>query len=185
MQRKFLKGQQNWKDCTENDFFDIPNHEDYEINIFGDVFRKARISVYTRNRVREIPRRKMAVCILGARGYKTVSLNGKRYCLHKVLADTFLENPNKYDVVDHIDGNKLNNSIDNLEWCSHSENTQRAYDNGLCNRNKKVMCVELGLIFNSEIQAAKWTGNINRQSRIGRAARGERKTVCGYHWEFV
>ena len=45
----------------------------------------------------------------------------------------YVENPNpkEYDIVNHIDGNKMNNHYTNLEWCNISMNTQHAYDNGL------------------------------------------------------
>lgn len=51
--------------------------------------------------------------------------------VHRLIALTFLPNPNNYPVVNHIDGNKTNNHISNLEWCTVSYNTQHAYDNGL------------------------------------------------------
>lgn len=51
--------------------------------------------------------------------------------MHEVLADQFIPNPNKYNSIDHKDCDKLNNSLDNLEWCDIEENKRRAYDNGL------------------------------------------------------
>lgn len=63
-------------------------------------------------------------------GYRVVSLviNGvrKHRKVHRLLAQTFLPNPNNYTDVNHIDGNKLNNSLDNLEWCSRSMNNNHA-----------------------------------------------------------
>lgn len=58
---------------------------------------------------------------------------GKSKCLkiHRVVAQAFILNPNNYPIINHIDGNKLNNYVDNLEWCTYSHNTQHAYDNGL------------------------------------------------------
>ena len=49
----------------------------------------------------------------------------------RLVAEAFLPNPQKYAVVNHKDGNKLNNNINNLEWCSISQNTKHAFDNGL------------------------------------------------------
>lgn len=49
---------------------------------------------------------------------------------HRLLAETFIPNPDNLPVVDHIDGNKGNNSLDNLEWVSRSENTKRALGGG-------------------------------------------------------
>lgn len=59
--------------------------------------------------------------------------NGKKYYkrVHRLVATTFIDNPNNLPQVNHRDGNKLNNNIDNLEWCSNSENTQHGYDKGL------------------------------------------------------
>ena len=54
-----------------------------------------------------------------------------RRMVHEVLADQFIPNPNNYNSIDHIDCNKLNNSLDNLEWVDIEENKRRAYENGL------------------------------------------------------
>lgn len=64
-------------------------------------------------------------------GYLRVRLtiNGKRigYSIHRLVAETFIDNPHNLPVVNHIDGNKLNNNVTNLEWCTHSENTTHSY----------------------------------------------------------
>lgn len=66
-------------------------------------------------------------------GYKrvTLTINGrtKHYSVHRLVALTYLVNEYNKPEVNHIDGNKLNNSLENLEWVTRSENTQRAYDN--------------------------------------------------------
>lgn len=68
-------------------------------------------------------------------GYKYVSLfkNNKEYkrYVHRLVAQTFINNPNSLPEVNHIDGNKQNNNIDNLEWCSRKYNHQHAIDTGL------------------------------------------------------
>lgn len=64
-------------------------------------------------------------------GYLKAHINGKYVFVHRVIAELFCDNPNRYEQVDHIDGNKLNNRADNLEWVTASENMRRAYKNGL------------------------------------------------------
>lgn len=64
-------------------------------------------------------------------GYMRYNVDWKRRLVHEVLADQFIPNPNNYNSVDHVDCNKLNNSLSNLEWCDIEENKRRAYENGL------------------------------------------------------
>jgi hypothetical protein len=72
------------------------------------------------------------------KGYLVVNLRKDNktfgFYIHRLVAESFIENPNNFKVVNHIDGNKENNSIKNLEWCSYSANNQHAYDTGLRGR---------------------------------------------------
>lgn len=65
----------------------------------------------------------------------TISKNNKSkpYRVHRLLANNFIENPKKLKEVNHIDGNKLNNDLSNLEWVSRSGNMQHAFSTGLIN----------------------------------------------------
>lgn len=64
-------------------------------------------------------------------GYLTVFVDGKNRLLHRLLAETFIPNPDNLPCVNHKDGNKLNNDLSNLEWCTYSENNRHAYRTGL------------------------------------------------------
>ena len=74
-----------------------------------------------------------------AHGYQRIRVTDldtkkRRYLrVHRLVAKYYVENPNplEYDIVNHKDGNKLNNHYTNLEWCDISINTQHAYDSGL------------------------------------------------------
>lgn len=87
------------------------------------------------------------------KGYKrlqlTVDSKSKKFFVHKLVALTFLENPKNYPIINHKDGIKLNNTINNLEWVTHSQNLIHAYDNNLKKSNWKniVVCNELGVSF--------------------------------------
>ena len=70
-------------------------------------------------------------------GYRRVhvSNNGKdcKFLVHRIVAETFIPNPKNLPCVNHKDGNKLNCSVDNLEWCSYGENLSHAFRTGLRN----------------------------------------------------
>lgn len=64
-------------------------------------------------------------------GYLIVNLSNKTKRVHRLVAMTFIPNPNKLPIINHKDGNKLNNNVSNLEWCTHSYNNKEAYKLGL------------------------------------------------------
>jgi len=75
---------------------------------------------------------------LGNKGYLGVHLynNGmKTFSLHRLVALAFIPNPSGERTINHIDGNKLNNDLSNLEWMSVKENLQHAHSNGLINHS--------------------------------------------------
>ena len=84
---------------------------------------------------------------------------GKRkdFKAHRLVAEYFIDNPNDYPIVNHIDGNKANNHIENLEWCTYSQNNIHAYKNGL-NTSKKKQCTINGINYESITEAANKLG---------------------------
>ena len=72
---------------------------------------------------------------LNSSGYLYVDIRvqgkKKKLFIHRAIALAFLDNPDNKPCVNHKDGNKLNNCIDNLEWCTYSENMKHAVDMGL------------------------------------------------------
>ena len=111
-------------------------------------------------------------------GYLRVGLykDGKqKFYIHRLVAEAYIPNPNNLATVDHIDGNKEHNYINNLQWMTQSDNTIKG-----C--NKPVRCVETGEVFKSMKIAAKEM-NVNA-SGISKVCCGERKTTGGYHFEY-
>ena len=79
-------------------------------------------------------------------GYYRVSIynqgQSKRYFRHRLVAEQFLDKPEGKDFVNHIDGDKSNNSLENLEWVSQSENEKHAFENGLKQKTNKPFIIE-------------------------------------------
>jgi len=117
-------------------------------------------SLHTRNPGKLISKR------VDRAGYYTVRLNKegvtKTYLLHRLLALNFIPNPENKPFVNHINGNKLDYRLCNLEWSTESENMKHAFVTGLCKAPilncKKVTDVSTGQIFDSVMQAAKEKG---------------------------
>ena len=68
--------------------------------------------------------------------YPNVRINGKSLLTHRLVAYAFIPNPDNKPFINHIDGNKLNNNVSNLEWCTPYENVQHANLTGLSNYRK-------------------------------------------------
>jgi hypothetical protein len=127
-------------------------------------------------------------------GYKLTTvknaINGKseKKLVHRLVADLFLEPPtNNTMTINHIDGKKENNKIDNLEWATPSQQLEHTYKTGLRKNIKKVaqydMYNNVIKIFNSISEASRETGaNINC---ISKTCNGKAKIAGGYIWKFV
>jgi len=92
------------------------------------------------------------------RGYLRVNLSKdktvKRASVHRLVAEAFIPNPDNLPTVDHIDGNKLNNCVENLQWLSQSDNCRKAVPSrGGC--IIPIVCVETGKVYKSMKQAAE------------------------------
>ncbi|MFE8697956.1 HNH endonuclease [Cytobacillus sp. FJAT-53684] len=134
-------------------------------------------------------------------GYMSVSLykNGHRktFLVHRLIAETFLPNPNNLKTVNHIDGNKINNDLSNLEWASHSENHLHAYRElgrktwleglyGASNFNSKSVIMfskngEFLAEYGALREAERKTGV--RENNIRRAIK-YKGTAGGYVWKY-
>lgn len=57
-----------------------------------------------------------------------------------MVAQAFISNPNNYNEINHIDGNKENNKIDNLQWCNRTQNVRHAINTGILKKHQPVIC---------------------------------------------
>jgi uncharacterized protein YpuA (DUF1002 family) len=64
---------------------------------------------------------------ISTRGYPTVNLADGKYLIHRLVAETYIPNPNNKPQVNHIDENKTNNNVYNLEWATNKENIQHSH----------------------------------------------------------
>lgn len=131
---------------------------------------------------------------IGSDGYYQVSRrrksNGKQYHIrvHRLYATLFIDNPNGYGYVNHIDSNKLNNSLENLEWTTNSKNVKHGWDSGNRthkNRTKVRVTIageHLG-DFDSIRQCAEKL-EIDRH-KVARILKGEYKNNYKYEFSYV
>ena len=119
--------------------------------------------VSDKGRVKGLKRNRILKNIVDSLGYVRVSLckenKPKAHKIHRLVAEHFLK-PSEYKVVNHIDGNKENNSVENLEWCNASQNRKHACDTGLAAKEegRLIMCNETKEVYKGVMSAARHIG---------------------------
>lgn len=177
-----------WKTLKYHD--EIYNN--YEVSTFGNIRHKSN----KKNRMLQV----------GGDGYYRITMyigyiNGqkkqKAIKPHIAVASTFIDNPYRKCTVNHIDGNKLNNYVENLEWATQYEQAQHAtnilgykktYSNTMKNTFSKKIAQytqngEFIKVWNSTREVEYTLGF--RHESIAACARGKRKTAYNYKWKYV
>lgn len=117
---------------------DIEDYEGkYEVSNLGRVRSLSRMVQYRSKFGKECSRTqkgRLTAINDNGNGYKTVTLwknnKGTTMYIHRLVANAFIENPDNLDTVNHIDFDKSNNDLINLEWCSLQENIEHSVSNG-------------------------------------------------------
>lgn len=174
---------------------DIPNYEGlYQISNYGRVKSLERkIEHKTTYGGYYHVRGKILKPKIEKDGYFRIGLkkNGikKFYRLNRLVAQVFIPNPNNYEVVNHKDENKLNNCIDNLEWCTQKYNIN--YGSGIRKRANKIK-IKINQYSLENKYIKTWDSIIEASSSIKglstnivKCCKGKQKTVYGYKWKYV
>ena len=155
---------------------DFPN---YEVSNFGRVRNKKTGNYLTQKIGRDGHYLSVYLCSNGKENTQTV---------HRLVAKAFIPNPEKKQQVNHIDGNKLNNKVNNLEWCTPKENNIHAIKTGLNHpgayQKKSVKIVETGEIFDGVVECAKAIDADFRNVYRSLSTNG-RTAVNGLHCEYA
>lgn len=174
------------KDKMNEEWRDIKGFEGaYQVSNLGRIKRIASSRRYSSEHI-------MSPHKVG-NGYYSVSLTykGKKKMLkiHRVVAEAFIPNPNNYPEINHKDENPLNNTVDNLEWCTHLYNSRygtRGHRIGQSHNKPVVQCSLIGTFirrWDSITDITKAYGY--EQSNICKCLTGKYSQSYGYVWKYV
>lgn len=111
----------------------------YSISNYGRIksIERYMVSIHKNARKNLMPE-KILKTKISKNGYEKIKLydgvKSRDLMIHRLVGEAFVNNPKNKPYIDHLDGNKLNNRADNLEYVTMAENNQRAYDTGLKRR---------------------------------------------------
>lgn len=167
------------------DWVNIPGYEGlYQANKLGEVRR-----LYKKSKPKILKQ------YIDAKGYCRVMLYKNRISkfklVHRLIAECFVPNLEGKEQVNHKDGFKRNNFVENLEWCTQSENQLHRYrvlkhtNRGIGREPMAVRCVETQAIYNSANEAARENNTHGSSIRACAANKDHCYTSGGYHWEYI
>ena len=190
---------EKWKDIIGYEGY-------YQISDYGNVRSLDRKIHF--NKGYSIKKGKILKPILNKKGYYKVCLSKeqkeKRFFIHRLVAIHFINNPLQKEQVNHKDGNKKNNCVDNLEWCTNLENQRHAIEKGLIDNKQRIqLAIDMGIKnrkpvaqytkdgvfikeYNSIKEASKATGiNSRNICNCLSPKQLKSKSAGGYIWKYI
>ena len=127
----------------KTEYKEIPNAKRYKVSRDGTIIsfaksKKGRPLTLTPAKLKNRINTQGYISVDIVQDDKTI----KSQFVHRLVAEAFIPNPDNLPCVNHIDGNKINNNVSNLEWCTHKENTQHALKNKLLNPPVGERCAQ-------------------------------------------
>lgn len=131
------------------------------------------------------------------KNYKIVKLtkNNERkdYYIHRLVAEAFIDNPNNYPCINHINGDKRDNRVENLEWCTYQHNIKEAFKLGLSKnkrgsgngRSVEVNQYTLENKFIRKWESMRLAETTLKIKHINECCKNKRKTAGGYIWRLA
>lgn len=161
MERRVIKGYENYEICSNGEIYSFYSKRFLKL--------KKEVTGYLR------------VCLVNKDGKKT-------FLAHRLVAEAFLEKVIGKEIVNHVDGDKTNNDVSNLEWATHKENAQHAHRTGLIKSFTRPVLQftktgEFVKRWNSIQDVQKELGFHN--SNITNCCRGNLKTSYSFIWEYA
>lgn len=167
----------------------IKGFPEYYVTDTGDV--------YSRN-YKNTGRIKKMSPVKRSDGYLRLMLKGKGYYIHRLVAEAFIPNTDKKAQVNHKNGDKTDNRVENLEWCTRSENVRHAYDvlhrkapyqGKLGKKDPKARIVQQIDKQGNIVAEYYGIGEVERKLKISRSnisecCLGKRKTARGFEWRY-
>lgn len=179
----------------------IPGYEGlYEASTLGRIRSVDKLIPHPRNKNMSLPKRgRILKSELDKYGYPVVTLckdgKTKTFKVHRLIAQTYIPNPDNLPQIDHINAVKYDNQPKNLRWCTSQQNTVWRDEKN----RPKVLCKETGKIFKTSYEAAAWIIQNKFRNKKGflttnhkTVARSIREVCCGrlniaysFHWTYL
>jgi hypothetical protein len=122
---------------------------------------------------------------LNGKGYLRIWIGGKLKFVHRLVAEKYIPNPKNKPQVNHINGIKTDNRVENLEWCTPKENSVHKTEVLGKGNIRPVRCVETGIIYRSGLYASKLCKTSSGAISNSCNDKSRQKTAGGYHWEHI